>query len=153
MLPLGNRREKEGKLGILALDYGTKRIGVAVNDPTLTLALPLGYLPAEPFAEFVRQLKEFIRRYEVSLLLVGLPRNMDGSYGQAAERVREFTRKCKQLVPIPVELRDERLTTKLAAHYLREAGRKEKASRQRIDGVAAAVLLQSYLDELMLREG
>ncbi|CAB4244323.1 putative pre-16S rRNA nuclease [Methylacidimicrobium sp. AP8] len=139
-------------MGILALDYGSKRIGVAVNDPTLTLALPLGYLPAEPFGEFVRQLKEFIRRYEVSLVLVGLPRNMDGSYGPAAERVRDFVWKCKQLIPIPVELRDERLTTKLAAHYLREAGRKEKAGRQKIDGVAAAVLLQSYLDELALRK-
>ena len=75
---------------ILALDHGTKRIGVAVSDETKTIAQPLEYIPAEPFADFLERLRQLIREKEIDLILVGLPRNMDGSYGPAAEKVQTF---------------------------------------------------------------
>ena len=75
---------------ILALDHGTKRIGVAVSDETKTIAQPLEYIPAEPFADFLARLRQLIREKEIDLILVGLPRNMDGSYGPAAEKVQTF---------------------------------------------------------------
>ena len=75
---------------ILALDHGTKRIGVAVSDETKTIAQPLEYIPAEPFADFLARLRQLIQEKEIDLILIGLPRNMDGSYGPAAEKVQTF---------------------------------------------------------------
>ena len=70
---------------ILALDYGTKRIGIALSDETRTLATPRPFLPADPFRKLVESLKDLIRQEEVGLIIVGIPRNMDGSYGDAAK--------------------------------------------------------------------
>ena len=78
---------------ILALDHGTKRIGVAVSDETKTIAQPLEYIPAEPFADFLARLKELLVEKEIDLILIGLPRNMDGSYGPAAQKVRDVRRR------------------------------------------------------------
>ena len=75
---------------ILALDHGTKRIGVAVSDETKTIALPLEYIPAEPFAPFLERLKKILTEKEIDLILIGHPRNMDGSYGPAAQKVETF---------------------------------------------------------------
>ena len=78
---------------ILALDHGTKRIGVAVSDETKTIAQPLEYIPAEPFADFLARLKQMLIAKEIDLVLIGLPRNMDGSYGPAAQKVRGIRRR------------------------------------------------------------
>ena len=75
---------------ILALDHGTKRIGVAVSDELKLIAQPLEYIPAEPFADFPGAAKEMLREKEVEMILLGMPRNMDGSYGPAALKVQEF---------------------------------------------------------------
>ena len=85
---------------ILALDHGTKRIGVAVSDETKTIAQPLEYIPAEPFADFLARFKELLVEKEIDLVLIGLPRNMDGSYGPAAKRWRRSSRCCA--VPSPL---------------------------------------------------
>ena len=77
---------------ILALDHGTKRIGVAVSDETKTIAQPLEYILAEPFADFLARLKKLLVEKEMDLILIGLPRNMDGSYGPAAQKVRGIRR-------------------------------------------------------------
>ena len=81
---------------ILALDHGTKRIGVAVSDETKTIAQPLEYIPAEPFADFFARLKKILAQKEVNLILLGLPRNMDGSYGPAAQKVQAFADELKK---------------------------------------------------------
>lgn len=131
---------------ILALDHGTVRIGVAISDELGMLAHPLDFLPAEPPTEFLDRLKKLVQEREVALVLVGLPRNMDGSYGPAVRKVEEFVILLKETIPIPVRTWDERLTTLQAHRMLAESGKRSKERRGRVDSSAAAVLLQSYLD-------
>ncbi len=131
---------------ILALDHGTKRIGVAVSDETRTIAQPLEYIPAEPFADFLIRLKKLLAEKEISLVLVGLPRNMDGSYGPAAEKVRTFVSVLGSAITIPIKTWDERLTSAQANRVLIQGGARRDKRKQKVDQTAAAILLQSYLD-------
>jgi len=133
---------------ILSLDHGTKRIGIAVSDELKLIAQPLEYVPAEPFAGFLARLKELIREKEVELILVGLPRNMDGSYGPAALKVREFVAALRDAVTIPIQTWDERLTSAQAQRFLIQGGVRRKERKEKVDKTAAAILLQSYLDSL-----
>ncbi len=131
---------------ILALDHGTVRIGVALSDELKMLATPLEYLPAEPFAQLVERLRQIIREKEVELILVGLPRNMDGSYGPAALKVQEFVAALRSALTVPIQTWDERLTSVQAHRYLTQGGVRGRERRQKVDQMAAAILLQSYLD-------
>ena len=131
---------------ILALDHGTRRIGVAVSDETRTIAQPLEFIPAEPFASFLERLKQLIREKEVDQILIGLPRNMDGSYGPAAEKVQSFVGALANAIPIPIKTWDERLTSAQANRVLIQGGARRAKRKQKVDQTAAAILLQSYLD-------
>ena len=131
---------------ILALDHGTKRIGVAVSDETKTIALPLEYIPAEPFAEFLERLKKILAEKEVTFILVGMPRNMDGSYGPAAQKVEVFVAALKTAVTAPIKLWDERLTSTMANRALIQGNVRRDKRKEKVDAMAAAILLQSYLD-------
>lgn len=135
---------------ILALDHGTVRIGLAVSDEMKLFAQPLEYLPAEPFAEFIQRLKAIVKEKEVDLIVVGMPRNMDGSYGPAAQRVREFVIALKEAIPMPIRTWDERLTSVTANRLLSEGNVRGEKRKEKVDKVAAAVLLQSYLDSAAL---
>ena len=131
---------------ILALDHGSKRIGVAVSDETKTIAQPLEFIPAGPFADFLARLRLLIQEKEIGLILVGLPRNMDGSYGPAAEKVQTFVAALKDAVIVPVKTLDERLTSALANRVLIQGGVRRDKRKEKVDKMAAAILLQSYLD-------
>jgi len=131
---------------ILALDHGTRRIGVAVSDETKTIAQPLEYIPAEPFADFLARLKELLVAKEVDLILIGLPRNMDGSYGPAAQKVEAFAAVLKTAVTVPIKMWDERLTSAQANRILIEGRVRREKRKAKVDQMAAAILLQSYLD-------
>lgn len=133
---------------ILALDHGTVRIGVAVSDELKMLAHPVEHIPADPFPDFLERLKVLIREKEVELVVVGMPRNMDGSYGEAAAKVRAFVTVLREAVQVPIRTWDERLTTVQAQRGMRQGGRKGSDARDRIDAAAAAVLLQGYLDSI-----
>lgn len=133
---------------ILALDHGTKRIGVAVSDEMKMIAQPLEYIPAEPFAAFLERLKHLLREKEVELVLVGMPRNMDGSYGPAALKVQEFVAALKAAVTVPIKTWDERLTSALANRFLLQGNVRRDQRKEKVDKMAAAILLQSYLDSL-----
>ena len=133
---------------ILALDHGTKRIGVAVSDELKMIAQPLEFIPAEPFADVLERLKEIILQKEVELILVGMPRNMDGSYGPAALKVREFVAVLKDKIAVPIQTWDERLTSAQAQRFLIQGGVRREQRKQKVDKTAAAILLQSYLDSL-----
>jgi len=135
---------------ILALDHGTKRIGVAMSDEMKMIATPLEYIPAEPFAGFLARLKEIIREKEVEMILIGMPRNMDGSYGPAALKVQEFVAVLKDAVTIPLKTWDERLTSAQAQRFLIQGGVRRDKRKEKVDKTAAAILLQSYLDSLAL---
>ena len=131
---------------ILALDHGTKRIGVAVSDETKTIALPLEYIPAEPFADFLARLKKLLAEKEVDLVLIGLPRNLDGSYGPAAQKVEVFVAALKTAITMPIKTWDERLTTMMANRVLIQGNVRRDQRKEKVDKMAAAILLQSYLD-------
>jgi len=135
---------------VLALDHGTKRIGVAISDEMKMIAQPLEYIEAEPFAAFLDRLKQVIREKEVEQIVVGLPRNMDGSYGPAALKVREFIAALKDTILTPIRTWDERLTTAQANRYLIEADVRRSKRKEKVDKTAAAILLQSYLDSLTM---
>ncbi|MGA2854386.1 MAG: Holliday junction resolvase RuvX [Verrucomicrobiota bacterium] len=131
---------------ILALDHGTKRIGVAVSDETKTIAQPLEYIPAEPFADFLARLKHILVEKEIDLVLIGLPRNMDGSHGPAAQKVEAFVAVLKTAITVPVKTWDERLTSTMANRILIQGGVRRDKRKEKVDKMAAAILLQSYLD-------
>jgi putative Holliday junction resolvase len=131
---------------ILALDHGTRRIGVAVSDETKTIAQPLEFIPAEPFADFLRRLKEILLAKQVDCILLGLPRNMDGSYGPAAQKVEVFASALKSALAVPIKLWDERLTSTMANRILIQGNVRREKRKEKVDKMAAAILLQSYLD-------
>ncbi len=131
---------------VLAIDHGTKRMGVAASDELGILAQPLEFIPADPFHEFLARLKEILGDREIDQILVGMPRNMDGSYGPQALKVQDFVAVLKKSVLQPIKTWDERLTTVQAAGALRASGKKAKQQKGKVDAAAAAVLLQGYLD-------
>ena len=133
---------------ILAIDPGSKRIGIAVSDELKMIAQPLEFIPAEPFDKFVSRLQEIISDKEVELILVGMPRNMDGSYGPAAIKAQEFVEDLKGAVEVPIKTWDERLTSTQANRVLIQGGVRRDKRKQKVDQMAAALLLQSYLDGL-----
>jgi putative Holliday junction resolvase len=131
---------------ILAIDHGTKRMGVAISDELGVIAQPLEFIPAEPFVDFLNRLKEIIREKQVELILIGMPRNMDGSYGPAALKVQEFVAVLKEALTIPIKTQDERLTSAQANRLLIQGGVRREKRKETVDKMAAAILLQSYLD-------
>ncbi len=133
---------------ILALDYGTKRIGVAVSDELKMIAQPLEYIAAEPFGEFLVRLAELLKEKQVELLLVGMPRNMDGSYGPAALKVQDFVAAVRNAIAVPIQTWDERLTSAQANRLLIQGNVRRDKRKEKVDKTAAAILLQSYLDSL-----
>ena len=135
-----------GDMRILALDHGTKRIGVALSDETKTIAQPLEFILTEPFAAFLDRLKKLLVEKEVDLIIIGLPRNMDGSYGPAVQKVEAFVAVLRSAVTVPVKTLDERLTSAQANRILIQGGVRRAQRKEKVDKMAAAILLQSYLD-------
>jgi len=133
---------------ILALDHGTKRIGVALSDELKMIAQPVEFIPAEPFPAFLARLTALLAEKEVELILVGMPRNMNGSYGPAALKVEEFVAALKTAVTVPIKTWDERLTSAQANRYLIQGNVRREKRKEKVDKMAAAILLQSYLDSL-----
>jgi putative Holliday junction resolvase len=118
-------------------------MGLALSDETGTIAQPLQFLPAEPAAKLLESLKEIETEQQV---VVGIPRNMNGTYGPAAEKARAFVAALRQVLTSPVDTWDERLTTVQAHRALIETGMRREKRKERVDQTAAAILLQSYLD-------
>jgi putative Holliday junction resolvase len=135
---------------ILALDHGTKRIGLAISDEMGLIAQPLDFFDAEPLEDFLKRLKDVIDTKNVGEILVGVPRNMNGTYGPAAEKAREFAGRLRETFPIPVKTWDERLTSVQANRVLIESGMRRDKRKIKVDQTAAAILLQSYLDSRSL---
>jgi putative Holliday junction resolvase len=131
----------------LGIDFGSSRIGIATSDDLGMLAHPLETIPND--SEFLSRLQKIILEKGVSRIVVGIPRNMDGSYGPSAEKAKLFLSQLKSEFPgVQLIAWDERLTTVEAQRLLHAAGRDVKKSRPIIDQVAAQVLLQSYLDSV-----
>ncbi len=135
---------------IMALDYGTKRVGIALSDDMRMLAKPLPFIAAEPENKLYEALQTLVLQQEVSDIIIGLPKNMDGTLGESAQKAKAFADKVKKYTGLPVKLIDERLTTVQATRQLREAGHKAKDQREKIDSASASILLQGYLDSITL---
>ena len=133
---------------ILALDHGTVRIGVALSDELKMIASPLEYIPAEPLDGCMARLKCLVEDQTVEQIIVGMPRNMDGSYGPAAEKALAFMDQIGAVVPVPIRSWDERLTSAQANRMLIQGNVRRKDRKEVVDKMAAAILLQSYLDSL-----
>lgn len=131
---------------VLAIDHGSVRMGIALSDPMGIVAQPLESVPSEPRSQFLARLQELVREKGVELILVGMPRNMDGSYGPAAAKVREFVQELERTVSVPIRTWDERLTSAQANRMLIQADVRRSDRRAKVDKTAAAILLQSYLD-------
>jgi putative holliday junction resolvase len=131
---------------VLAVDPGSRRVGLALSDPTGTIAQPLATLDAEPQDTLADRLTEVAKGNEAARIVVGLPLQLDGSSGDAARSARELASALRRASHLPVELVDERLTTALAERSMIAGGVRRGKRRATIDRVAATLLLQSYLD-------
>jgi putative Holliday junction resolvase len=130
----------------LAIDHGTRRMGIAISDEMKVIAQPMEYIPSEPWEGFLARLQQILAEKEVELIVVGMPRNMDGTYGPAAQRVNEFVAALAQAVPVPIKTLDERLTSSQANRVLLQGNVRRADRKERVDKMTAAILLQSYLD-------
>ena len=132
---------------ILALDVGDKRIGVAVSDPTQTLARSLLVLQRMGEAKTLERVVDLVREQEAARVVVGYPLSLAGDVGPQAEQVERFAQVLSQALEVPVELWDERYSTTKAERILRERGIGIRRRRRWVDATAAAVVLQDYLDD------
>jgi len=139
-LPVGRR--------LLGLDLGTKTIGVALSDVTRTIASSVETIRRKKFSIDVAALQKLIAEHDIAGLVLGLPRNLDGSEGPRAQSSRAFARNLNQLCPIPILLWDERLTTAAAERLLISADASRKRRSEVIDKMAATLILQGALDRM-----
>jgi putative Holliday junction resolvase len=131
---------------VLAVDPGSRRVGLAVSDPSETIAQPLATLDAEPLETLAARLADVARQQEAGRIVVGLPRRLDGSVGPEAHAARLLAQELRKAAGLRVELVDERLTTAQAERSMIAGGVRRARRRATIDQVAATLLLQSHLD-------
>jgi putative Holliday junction resolvase len=133
-------------LRIMGLDLGNKTIGIAVSDPLAITAQAVKVIRRS--GQEMEELSSFIREYEVSRIVLGYPRNMNGTLGERARLSEEFAEKLKEHFALPVILWDERLSTAGARRTLLEADLSRAKRKKVIDKIAAVLILQGYLDSL-----
>jgi putative pre-16S rRNA nuclease len=131
---------------ILAIDPGSKRVGLALSDPTATIAQALATVPAEPAGSLAARIAQIARTSEAARIIVGLPKRLDGSHGPEAKAARGLADEIRKESGLPVELVDERLTTVAAERSLIAAGVRRDKRRLNVDRVAATLMLQAHLD-------
>lgn len=130
----------------LSLDIGDVRIGVAISDPSGSVATPLTVLDARSLRADLRPLLRLMEDYEVGLVVAGLPLGMSGTEGPQARAVRTTVEWLRGVLPVPIELWDERLSSAEARRVMSESGVSDRKKRGSVDKLAAAIFLQSYLD-------
>ena len=133
---------------IMSIDLGKARTGIAVSDKTMFLASPLCVIEEWNRDRLAEKIAHLVRQEKAELVVLGLPRNMDGSEGESAFGAREFADKLAQLTDVPIDMQDERCTTMIAHRYLNDTNVRGKKRKKTVDAVAATVILQSYLDSL-----
>ena len=140
---------KTTKGRILGVDFGDTRTGIAVSDISRFLATGIGYISPGGIVKTADRVAEIAKEQKVGAIVVGLPKNMDGSEGFRAERCREFAALLRErLGEIPVAMMDERLTTMSASRYLNETNTRGARRKGVIDTLSAQIILQNALDRL-----
>lgn len=132
----------------MALDVGSRTIGIACSDALLMTAQGIETIRRTSLENDFNRLRELISEYEVHELVVGMPKNMNGTKGERAEKTEEFVEKMKAVIDLPVTFWDERLSTVMAERQLIAADVSRKKRKGVIDKMAAVVILQGYLDRL-----
>lgn len=121
---------------VLGIDYGSKRVGIAISDESLTLARELTILSPK---EFWEQIESLVKREEISRIIIGLPLNMSGGQTESTRRAQEFADKLEDQLHIPIEYMDERLSSVMAGNL--------PGGKKNVDSLAAQIILQNYLDK------
>ena len=134
---------------ILGIDYGQKRIGIAISDPLRLIAYPLETVERKRIEDSIRRILE---KYSIEYVIIGYPLRTDGKLGKRGEEVKSFAEKIKEKFNINIKLWDERYTTIEAERIIRDIGKKPSRDKGRVDRVAASLILQSYLDYLKRNE-
>ena len=137
---------------IMALDVGSRTIGIACSDALLMTAQGIETIRRTSLENDFNRLRELISEYEVHELVVGMPKNMNGTKGDRAEKTEEFVEKMKAVIDLPVTFWDERLSTVMAERQLIAADVSRKKRKSVIDKMAAVVILQGYLDRLQFNK-
>ena len=127
----------------LGVDYGTKRVGLAISDSLGLTARPLAVVPRSSVVDEVRSL---VQEQDVVTIVVGLPTGLRGDEGMSASEARELAKELATATGVDVVLRDERYTSRIAESALLESGMRRRKRRESVDKVAAAIILQDYLD-------
>ena len=136
---------------VMGLDVGSKTIGIALSDPARIVSQPFSVIRRSGSKHDINQLCQIVNDKEVSLIVVGLPKNTDGSLGKSAIQVMEFAEKLKNHVSVPLVMWDERFSTTAAERALISADVSRQKRKGVIDSVAAAIILDGYLDYLKQR--
>ncbi len=134
---------------ILGLDFGSKTVGVAVSDPLFLTAQGVEIIRREKESKLRKtfaRIKELIDRYEVTSIVLGYPKNLNGTEGDRCEKTNAFKEELEQKFSIPVILWDERLTTVSADNIMMESGIRRENRKEYVDEIAAMLILQGYLD-------
>lgn len=137
----------------MAVDLGLARTGLAISDPSETLASPLGTIPERNEERLLQRVAACAAEQGAQAVVVGYPRNMDGSRGESARRAEAFAQSLEEVSGLPVTLWDERLTTVSAAGYLNQTDTRGKKRKAVIDTVAATIILQDYLESRRRKAG
>ena len=137
---------------IMSLDVGSRTIGIACSDALLMTAQGIETIRRTSLEKDFNRLQELISEYEVHELVVGMPKNMNGTKGERAEKTEEFVEKMKEVIDLPVTYWDERLSTVMAERQLIAADVSRKKRKSVIDKMAAVVILQGYLDCLQFNK-
>lgn len=137
---------------IMSLDVGSRTIGIACSDALLMTAQGIETIRRTSLEKDFNRLQELIAEYEVHELVVGMPKNMNGTKGERAEKTEEFVEKMKKVIDLPVSYWDERLSTVMAERQLIAADVSRKKRKSVIDKMAAVVILQGYLDRLQFNK-
>jgi putative Holliday junction resolvase len=133
----------------LGLDLGSKTLGIAISDTTLTIASVLKtiYFDNEDYDSLLGSLKDIVMEYQINKFILGYPINMDGSIGERAEITLAFKKKLEDYFQLEVVMMDERLTSVISNQVLIDADLSRKKRKKKVDGIAACLILQSYLDK------
>ena len=141
--------QTKGKL--LGIDFGDKRTGLAVSDPSRILASGIGYISPGGIVKVADAIAEVCKEQRIVGIVLGLPVNMDGSQGFRADRIKELASLLNERMPdVPVAMMDERMTTMVASRYLNETNTRGKKRKGVIDTLSAEIILQNTLDRLKM---
>ena len=131
---------------ILGIDYGDTRIGLALSDPTATIAGGLPLYLSKTMRKDIDHIATLVQQHQVEKIVLGLPKNMDGSLGERANKTQSFGKVLEKITGVPVIYKDERLTTVMAHRALDALGTSRNKQKATVDTTSAQIILQSYLD-------